>query len=845
MPPTEAACFSLLGGPTSVPADTFVGIVLHQSFAQFSRPLSGADVAFSAQLVPPPLSGLFARPLAVSQPADAALNRLVSIPASYLTHAGTFEVDVRLNDVPVGNSPLVFTVQASVVDPRASYCTYAPPAPRAPAQLLPGDAAAVSLVLSDPFGNTVDPTTLPQGQVQVLFAFASGARVAGPVLAAPRGGVSSVPVPRSLDAINATCWVAGQPLPTQPAGGVLPFATLATIAPAAVDGNASIQASAHEGGGIPLDGGSAVIVAGSPQVIVVKAADSLGNTAATDVGMVATLIVLSSPSSASASAAAPAAGVRAASQNQSSAAATVSSGPRVLAVGVWNSTLAGYVISYHLDTAGNYSLQLSAQPPSGPRATVSWAAEVVPAAADAANSLLVAAPDATAGRPGSVAFLVRDRFGNALSGMALGPRPTFGVALADSEDALASVSEPAVPSWNGTHLIGTFQISRAGTYRVILTADGNPVEPLMTSPGVARYVVVRGGAPGGASSSAHGDGLVAATVGEPAQFAIAAMDSQGNRVRPADGATVGVSVVLSPFLLPGAQLVPIAASVVFDPARGEFIVTYTPTAAGQLTISVSVGGQPVACSPFQLNATAGPADSLASTLAGGGTVGGVVGMPMRITVIARDANGVRRTTGGDSVRAALSVVGQAAVPLAPTDNGDGTYTFTATPVAQGQGVVAVLLNGEPLSAGCPRTTQRTATAPPACLVTIYPAPHAQTLDVSRTAVEGPGVAAGVASASSSGVFLLRLFDIFGVQWYSPAPVVRVSLNGSETGVTVENQADGSVLVRYASRVAGEFQLAVRFPSFLRARARTYIAQRSAALTLWKRTLSILFSAAAH
>lgn len=587
-------------------------------------------------------------------------------------------------------------------------------------------------------------------------------------------------------------------LPTQPAGGVLQFATLATIAPGAVNGSASIAASAREGWGVPLDGGSAVVVAGAPQVIVVKAADSLGNTAASDVGMVATLLVLSSPSAAAAAGA---------GQNQS---ATQRAGPRVIAVGAWNSTLLGYVLSYHLDSAGNFSLQLSAQPPSGPRATVSWATLVIPAAADAASTLLVAAPDATAGRPGAIAFLVRDRFGNARSGAKLGARPAFRVALADAEDALASVSEPAAAVWNGTNLLGAFQVSRAGTYRILLSADGTLVEPLMTSPGVARYVVVRGGAPGGASSSAHGDGLVAATVGEAATFAVAAMDGQGNRVRPgAGGASVAATVVLSPFLLPGAQLVPVPASVAFDQARGQFVVTYTPPAAGQLTISVSVSGEPVACSPFILNATAGPADAGTSVLTGGGTVGGVVGMPLRITVVGRDANGVRRTTGGDSVRAALSVAGQAAIPLAPTDNGDGTYTFTATPVAQGQAVVAVLLNGEALSAGCPRATQATATAPPACLVTIYPAPHAQSLDVSRTVAEGAGLASGVASASLSGEFRLWPFDIFGVQWYSPAPVVRVTLNGSDDGVSVENQADGSVRVRYASRVAGEFALSVR------------------------------------
>lgn len=212
MPPTEAACFELLGGPSSVPADTYVGLVLHQAFAQFSRPLSGADVAFDAQLIPPPLSGLFARPLLVSQPADAALNRVVAIPASLLTHAGVFEVAVALDGVPVQNSPLSFTVQASVVDPRASFCAFAPPAPRAPLQLLPGDAASVSLVLTDPFGNTVDPTTLPQGQVQVLFSFASGARVDGPVAAAQLGGVSSVPVPRSLDTVREPALFAPPPL---------------------------------------------------------------------------------------------------------------------------------------------------------------------------------------------------------------------------------------------------------------------------------------------------------------------------------------------------------------------------------------------------------------------------------------------------------------------------------------------------------------------------------------------------------------------------------------------------------------------------------------------------------
>jgi len=75
---------------------------------------------------------------------------------------------------------------------------------------------------------------------------------------------------------------------------------------------------------------------------------------------------------------------------------------------------------------------------------------------------------------------------------------------------------------------------------------------------------------------------------------------------------------------------------------------------------------------------------------------GVVGTPTTVTVQAADALDRPVTLGGDVV--VVSVTGANTETPAVTDNGDGTYTASYTPALAGTDLVAITLNGVPISA---------------------------------------------------------------------------------------------------------------------------------------------------
>jgi hypothetical protein len=79
----------------------------------------------------------------------------------------------------------------------------------------------------------------------------------------------------------------------------------------------------------------------------------------------------------------------------------------------------------------------------------------------------------------------------------------------------------------------------------------------------------------------------------------------------------------------------------------------------------------------------------------------VTGAEVTITVQAKDASGRSLTTGGATVAATITGA-NAGGPITATDNGNGTYTITYTAANEGTDVIAITLNGTPIS-GSPFT----------------------------------------------------------------------------------------------------------------------------------------------
>lgn len=155
-----------------------------------------------------------------------------------------------------------------------------------------------------------------------------------------------------------------------------------------------------------------------------------------------------------------------------------------------------------------------------------------------------------------------------------------------------------------------------------------------------------------------------------------------------------------------------------------------------------------------------------------------------VRLVARDAFGQRRFTGGDSVTASVAVVtagGPGAdepVPAAVTDHGDGSYTVRLPPVWQrGCFRAQVLVNGEPLASDLPVYYR----PGPAAFVRATLAP----LGAGELELRAGG--ARVVPSDGTAQVSVRVFDRFGVSRTLSRELARRTL------ATVE-APDGSVSV---------------------------------------------------
>eukprot|EP01117_Protostelium_nocturnum_P011026 TRINITY_DN39_c0_g1_i5.p1 TRINITY_DN39_c0_g1~~TRINITY_DN39_c0_g1_i5.p1 ORF type:complete len:628 (-),score=202.95 TRINITY_DN39_c0_g1_i5:32-1915(-) len=121
---------------------------------------------------------------------------------------------------------------------------------------------------------------------------------------------------------------------------------------------------------------------------------------------------------------------------------------------------------------------------------------------------------------------------------------------------------------------------------------------------------------------------------------------------------------------------------VHDNGDGTYTAEYTPEGKGKATVEVENTGpngvQHVAQSPYHVQFR-DPADPSKTKVTGPGVVSGVPqGIPTKVFVEARDANGNPVGAGGDQFD--FKVNGpNGEVPSHFTDNGDGTYTGEYTP----------------------------------------------------------------------------------------------------------------------------------------------------------------------
>lgn len=320
-------------------------------------------------------------------------------------------------------------------------------------------------------------------------------------------------------------------------------------------------------------------------------------------------------------------------------------------------------------SAGPNSLQatVDAAGVSGNPVTFSATATAGPASAD--KSSVSAAPGTIAASGGSttatITIVVRDGSNNPLAGQSVSLTATgAGVTL----------TQPAPTNAAGT-TTGTLSATATGPHEITAVTGGVTL-------GTATVTVTAGPPSGARTSVAVPNGAV----GTPTEILIALQDEFGNALPDAKG-QIAVNVS-------GANSV--GSVGVDDVGGGNYRAVYTPTAAGNDLVSVTVGGQVVVGSPFTSTVAAGPADANHTTA----NVPKEVGLfnpnenPVHITVSTADALGNPVGHGGSQVTITVRRDNDVVAVPAVTDVGDGTYTATWTAQSAANNYrVSITLNG--------------------------------------------------------------------------------------------------------------------------------------------------------
>ena len=151
--------------------------------------------------------------------------------------------------------------------------------------------------------------------------------------------------------------------------------------------------------------------------------------------------------------------------------------------------------------------------------------------------------------------------------------------------------------------------------------------------------------------------------------------------------TVGGDTVLSRIDYPaegGAQGLTVQGQVV-DNQDGTYDVRYCPArACSRLPLRVSINGSSMHGSPFRPQIVSGPTAALQCTASGAGLNDGITGETSTMRIVARDAFGNRRRSGGDNFSVRVRGVEPANIEhmryvtayeqhCTAVDCGDGTY----------------------------------------------------------------------------------------------------------------------------------------------------------------------------
>ena len=315
-------------------------------------------------------------------------------------------------------------------------------------------------------------------------------------------------------------------------------------------------------------------------------------------------------------------------------------------------------------------------------------------------------------------------------------------------------------------------------------------------------------------SLAEGRGLYTATAGSPSTFMLYARDGEGHPQASHAGDAIPFQVGLSlPPAAAGLSPIVLNASL-SDLGNGTFSAYYTPSVAGLYLLDVTLGGEPVADSPYRLSVFPAATSPPHCAAFGPGLVEAVAGEAMSFAITPRDSFGnarpleqpdkftvslARKGDGGAAPSALprlFSSGGLVWKPATVVDHRNGTYGAQYTVDRAGPYLVQVQLGGVHVM-GSPFQ------------LTVLPG---QTSARMSTA-SGQGLTTSVAGTPASFELIAR--DDFGNPRSVCGDDFEVRLTGPERltggshvrGIVNEN-GNGTYVVEYAVSAAGHYYIAV-------------------------------------
>jgi len=223
---------------------------------------------------------------------------------------------------------------------------------------------------------------------------------------------------------------------------------------------------------------------------------------------------------------------------------------------------------------------------------------------------------------------------------------------------------------------GTYQVYYTprigGNHKVDISYKENPIKssPIMVNIKEAR--------PDPTKCLCYGPGLEGGEAHEPAKFTIEARNCLGDKI-PNGGHPFMVTVKD-----PHGETIP---AKVVDQKNGEYHCEYNPVEPGDYVVQVTLGGQPVAQSPYKVNIEenskmASPFKSYAE--GPGLEPGQKCTEPATFTIHAVYPNGQPKKTGGDLFDVHIEDPNLDQVKANVVDNGDGTWTVNYQPTDPGK-----------------------------------------------------------------------------------------------------------------------------------------------------------------